>query len=45
MIKLIDELIIDYVKELSVRNQYFTDIICSCFYSALNNKYDNIGAS
>lgn len=44
MIKLIGKLIINHVKKISARNQYFTNTIYSCFYSALNNKYDNIGA-
>ena len=43
MIKLIDELNIDYVKRGSARKN-FTNTIYSCFYSALNNKYD-IGAN
>lgn len=44
MIKLIGKLIINHVKKISARNQYFTNTIYSCFYSVLNNKYDNIGA-
>ena len=42
MIKLIDELNIDYVKG-SV-SKCCTNTIYSCFYFALNNKYD-IGAN
>lgn len=45
MIKLIGKLIINHVKKISARNQYFTNTIYSCVYSALNNKYDNIGAN
>ncbi len=44
MIKLIGKLIINHVKKISARNQYFTNTIYSCVYSTLNNKYDNIGA-
>lgn len=36
MIKLIDEIITDYSKKLSARNQYYTNTIYSCFYSCSN---------
>ena len=36
MIKLIDEIITDYSKKLSARNQNYTNTIYSCFYSCSN---------
>lgn len=36
MIKLTGEIITDYLKKLSARNQYYTNTIYSCFYSGPN---------
>lgn len=36
MIRLIDKVIIDYSKKLSVRSDYYTNAFYSCFYSCSN---------
>lgn len=38
MIKLINGTLIDYLKKLSARNQYYTNTIYLCFYSCSNKK-------
>ncbi len=43
MIRLIDKIMIDYSKKLSVRNKYYTNTIYSCFYSCSNK--NNISKS
>ena len=43
MIRLINKVIIYYLKKLSVRKQYYTNTACLCFYPCLNK--NNISKS